>query len=170
MQILSKFGLLRFVSLVKGGCKALDVDVEAEELVHRRARTRALTGALVAQSKTMEARSKRAAPALTMRDSSVNPPRAARPPSIALLIGRWGRWPGWTPLLFRTFALNPTIAFCCLSDTPPAIDSSRLPTNVRHSFADAATIIAPPPRDSRIEADHALGEKLQSGRERCEDE
>ena len=62
-----------------------------------------------------------------MRDST-----SLRSPSIALLIGRWGRWPGWTPLLFRTFALNPTIAFYCLSDTPPAVDSSRLPTNVRH--------------------------------------
>ena len=49
--------------------------------------------------------------------------------SLALLVGRWGTWPGWTPLLLHTFAANPTIAFFLLSDVSPA---RSLPRNVRH--------------------------------------
>ena len=51
--------------------------------------------------------------------------------SLALLVGRWGSWPGWTPLLLRSFAANPTIDFFCLSDVWPA-PQSRLPANVRY--------------------------------------
>ena len=49
--------------------------------------------------------------------------------SLALLVGRWGHWPAWTPLLLRTLAANPTVAFYMLSDVTPA---PKLPDNVRH--------------------------------------
>ena len=76
------------------------------------------------------------------RQSSVGPSRRSRPSkdgargrstpaltSIVLLVGRWGSWPGWTPLLLRTFEANPTIVFKLLSDTPAA---AHLPSNVHH--------------------------------------
>ena len=50
-------------------------------------------------------------------------------PSIVLLVARWGQWPPWTPLLLRTFAGNPTIAFRLLSDVAPA---AVLPANIHH--------------------------------------
>ena len=52
-------------------------------------------------------------------------------PSIALLVCRWGGWPGWTPLLLRGFTLNPTIDFLLLADAPPAPEAL-LPRNVRN--------------------------------------
>ena len=46
---------------------------------------------------------------------------AKAPPSIAIVIGRWGGWPGWTSVLLRTVEANPTITFLMLSDEAPAI-------------------------------------------------
>ena len=50
------------------------------------------------------------------------------PPSVGVLIGRWGRWPPWTPLLLRSLGANPTITFILLSDEPPRW--TPLPANV----------------------------------------
>lgn len=52
-------------------------------------------------------------------------------PSLAFLVGRWGGWPPWTPLLMRSFSTNPSITFITLSDSPPAA-GRLLPSNVRH--------------------------------------
>ena len=54
--------------------------------------------------------------------------------SIALLIGRWGAWPPWTPLLLKTLAANPTIDFYLLSDANPTDGhaASALPANIHH--------------------------------------
>ena len=68
--------------------------------------------------------------ATTQSVSEKNAPPAPRVlTSLALLIGRWGQWPAWTPLLLRTLAANPTVAFYTLSDVPPA---PTLPANIRH--------------------------------------
>ena len=40
-------------------------------------------------------------------------------PSIGLLVGRWGGWPGWMPFLLRGFTANPDITFHLLCDVPP---------------------------------------------------
>jgi hypothetical protein len=53
---------------------------------------------------------------------------ATIPASLAFLVCRWGGWPGWTPLLLRGFALNPTVTFLLLSDASPA---ALLPPNVQ---------------------------------------
>lgn len=61
---------------------------------------------------------------------SASPPwdcATTTPPSIAVLIGRWGGWPPWMPLLLRTLATNPAINFFLLSDSPPL---QTLPSNV----------------------------------------
>ena len=52
---------------------------------------------------------------------------SSTPPSIGLLVGRWGGWPPWTPLLIHTLRANPTVTFLLLSETPPAVP---LPPNV----------------------------------------
>ena len=41
-------------------------------------------------------------------------------PSVAMLIGRWGSWPGWTPFLLRTLGVNGWVDFHVLTDTAPA--------------------------------------------------
>ena len=43
------------------------------------------------------------------------------PNDIALLVGRWGRWPTWMPLVLRTYASNSFIDFHLLSDAPPPV-------------------------------------------------
>ena len=66
-----------------------------------------------------------------LSSTSAPPAPLAEPlPSIALLVGRWGRWPGWTPLLLRSFEMNPTIDFLLLSDVSPVFQETQLPTNV----------------------------------------
>ena len=50
--------------------------------------------------------------------------------SIALLVCRWGGWPGWTPLLLRTFAANPSVTFFLISDVVP-VKESLLSPNVK---------------------------------------
>lgn len=55
-------------------------------------------------------------------------PATRMQPSIALLVGRWGGWPGWTPLLLLTMRANPTVDFFLLSDAAP---DATLPPNVR---------------------------------------
>ena len=43
------------------------------------------------------------------------------PNNIALLVGRWGRWPSWMPLALRTYASNSFIDFHLLSDAPSPV-------------------------------------------------
>lgn len=52
-------------------------------------------------------------------------------PSVGILVGRWGGWPPWTPLLLRTLAANPTVTFLLLSEEPPP-NVDVLPPNVEH--------------------------------------
>ena len=51
-------------------------------------------------------------------------------PSVALLVGRWGRWPGWMPLFMNCVERNPTIHFLMLGDEPPTDTAMKL-TNVK---------------------------------------
>ena len=73
-----------------------------------------------------------------MRDRG-NSSSAAVLSSLALLVGRWGGWPGWTPLFLRTLGSNPTIDFLLLSDRRPA---ALLPPNVRHVPLDLEALLA----------------------------
>jgi hypothetical protein len=59
--------------------------------------------------------------------------------TIALLIGRWGTWPGYTPLLLKGISANPTVSFFVLSDTAPA---RRLPKNARHVALSLDALLA----------------------------
>ena len=45
----------------------------------------------------------------------------ANAPRIALLVARWGGWPGWTPLYLRALAANRALVdFHLLTDALPA--------------------------------------------------
>ena len=72
-----------------------------------------------------------AAPSATAAPSTA---AASHTPTLALLVGRWGAWPGWTPLLLRTCAANPTVDFMLLSDVSPVPEGEQLPPNVRHVY------------------------------------
>ena len=50
-------------------------------------------------------------------------------PSLALLVCRWGGWPGWTPLLLRGFEANPSVNFFLVSDSSPS--PLPMPANVK---------------------------------------
>ena len=41
--------------------------------------------------------------------------------SVALLVGRWGPWPGWTPFFLRTLGANHWVHFHVLGDTMPPL-------------------------------------------------
>ena len=54
-----------------------------------------------------------------------------QPPSLAIIVARWGSWPSWTPLFLHTLRHNPTVDFHLLSDVPPPGTALPAP-NVRH--------------------------------------
>lgn len=44
-------------------------------------------------------------------------------------MARWGEWPAWLPIVTRTLAANPTVAFLLVGDRSP---QEQLPSNARH--------------------------------------
>jgi hypothetical protein len=55
----------------------------------------------------------------------------AEPPSIGIIVARWGGWPSWMPLFLHTLRHNPTVDFHLLSDVPPPATAPLAP-NVRY--------------------------------------
>ena len=55
----------------------------------------------------------------------------AQPPSIGIIVARWGGWPSWMPLFLHTLRHNPTVDFHLLSDVPPPATAPLAP-NVRY--------------------------------------
>ena len=55
-----------------------------------------------------------------------------RPPSVCILVARWGEWPPWLPLLLRALASNDDVRFTLIGDHQPA-SAKLLPANVRYA-------------------------------------
>ena len=55
----------------------------------------------------------------------------SQPPSIGIIVARWGGWPSWMPLFLHTLRHNPTVDFHLLSDVPPPATAPLAP-NVRY--------------------------------------
>ena len=55
----------------------------------------------------------------------------SQPPSIGIIVARWGGWPSWMPLFLHTLRHNPTVDFHLLSDVPP-LATAPLAPNVRY--------------------------------------
>jgi len=49
---------------------------------------------------------------------------------VGIIIGRWGGWPGWTPLLLRMMGTNTQFDFLLISDSSPPTSGIPLPPNV----------------------------------------
>ena len=73
------------------------------------------------------------------------------PPSIGLLVARWGGWPPWTPFLLRTMAANPDVTFLLLSDHQPPTER---PANVEFVHMPLEALL------SRLQS--AIGLQLRS--------
>jgi hypothetical protein len=99
----------------------LDIDGQnSDQGSHRRRKRRRQNATLSIQPIVSPVGSARASEVLHMLAAHGVQRQALPSSSIAILIGRWSSWPGWTPFFLRTLGVNRWVHFHVLTDIAPA--------------------------------------------------